>query len=88
MVLESARGKGIATAMCEHSQREALRRGYTAMQFNMVVSTNERAVRCWQKCGFHIVGTLPKADNHKEKGLVDALVMYKQLREEDVENGK
>jgi hypothetical protein len=35
--------------MCAHSQREAVARGYCAMQFNLVVSTNEAAVNLWQK---------------------------------------
>jgi len=49
------------------------------MQFNFVVSTNERAVRTWQRCGFEVVGRLPRAFNHPSQGLVDALVMYKHL---------
>lgn len=49
------------------------------MQFNLVVSTNERAVRLWQKLGFHKVGTLPGAFKHQQLGYVDAFVMFKQL---------
>ncbi len=79
IVGESARGRGVATLMCEHSQREAVRRGFRAMQFNFVVSTNEGAVRLWQKLGYDIVGTLPGAFNHPTQGYVDAFVMYKQL---------
>ena len=79
MVSSIARGKGLATAMCEHSQKIALELGYKAMQFNFVASTNEGAVRLWNKLGFETVGRLPKAFNHPEKGLVDALVMYKWL---------
>ena len=79
-VVESeARGKGIATSMCEHSQLEASRLGFRAMQFNLVVSTNEGAVRLWQKLGFHVAGTLPGAFRHVELGYVDAYVMYKEL---------
>ena len=72
-------GQGIATAMCEHSQREAVAMGFLAMQFNLVVSTNERAVRLWQKLGFAIAGTLPGAFRHRRLGFVDAFVMYKVL---------
>ena len=43
-----ASGRGVAKAMCLHSLEHAKRRGYRAMQFNFVVSTNERAVRLWQ----------------------------------------
>jgi ribosomal protein S18 acetylase RimI-like enzyme len=49
------------------------------MQYNFVVSTNERAVRLWQSLGFEIVGTLPGAFAHPTLGYVDALVMFKTL---------
>ena len=64
MVSSKARGKGLATAMCEHSQKEATELGYKAMQFNFVASSNEGAVRLWNKLGFETVGRLPKAFNH------------------------
>ena len=81
MVASAARGKGLATMMCEHSQQIALDLGYKAMQYNFVVASNEGAVRLWHKLGFTTVGVLPKAFNHPSKGLVDALVMYKWLLE-------
>ncbi len=79
MVSSNARGKGVATKMCEHSQRIALELGYKAMQFNFVASTNEQAVRLWKKLGFETVGRLPKAFLHPSLGFVDAFVMYKWL---------
>ena len=79
MVSSKARGRGLATAMCEHSQEIAKELGYQAMQFNFVVSSNEGAVKLWEKLGFEIVGRLPKAFNHPARGYVDALVMYKWL---------
>jgi ribosomal protein S18 acetylase RimI-like enzyme len=79
VVSEKARGRGIAAQMCEHSQREAVSRGYRAMQFNLVVASNERAVRLWRKLGFDTVGTLPGAFRHSRLGFVDAYVMYKRL---------
>ena len=79
MVADSARGRGIATQMCKHSQEEAVRLGYRAMQYNLVVKTNEPSVHLWQKMGFTIVGTLPGAFEHAEHGFVDAYVMYKEL---------
>lgn len=79
IVAEKARGRGIASAMCEHSQREAVTRGYRAMQYNLVVSTNNVAVQLWIKQGFEIIGTLPEAFRHPRLGYVDAHVMYKQL---------
>jgi len=79
IVAENARGKGLASEMCKHSQREAISLGFQSMQFNLVVSTNEGAVRLWKRNGFEIVGTLPKAFRHTRLGFVDAFVMYKQL---------
>ena len=79
MVTEKARNKGIASAMCRHSQEEARALGFLAMQFNFVASTNEGAIRLWQSFGFDIIGTLPKAFNHRRLGFVDAHVMYKWL---------
>jgi L-amino acid N-acyltransferase YncA len=72
-------GKGVARQMCEHSLGEARRRGFKAMQFNFVVSTNERAVRLWQSLDFEIVGRLPRAFEHPRLGFVDALVMFRAL---------
>jgi ribosomal protein S18 acetylase RimI-like enzyme len=80
VVSDTARGLGVASALCEHSQQEALRMGFCALQFNFVVSTNEGAVRLWRKMGFAIVGTLPGAFKHPTLGFVDAYVMFKQLK--------
>ena len=73
------RGRGVARAMCAHSLAHARARGFRAMQFNMVVSTNERAVRLWQAMGFAIVGRLPGAFAHPTLGDVDAFVMFQAL---------
>ncbi len=79
IVAENARGQGLASEMCRHSQREAISLGFRSMQYNIVVSSNESAVRLWKRNGFEIVGTLPKAFHHKRLGFIDAFVMYKQL---------
>jgi ribosomal protein S18 acetylase RimI-like enzyme len=79
MTAVAATGKGIARRMCLHSLGYARERGYLAMQFNFVVSTNVRAVRLWEHLGFAIVGRLPRAFNHPAHGLVDALVMFQGL---------
>jgi len=66
----------------EHSQnvyKRAVEQGFLAMQFNFVVSTNERAVRLWERLGFSVVGRLPGAFRHRRLGYVDALVMFKAL---------
>jgi ribosomal protein S18 acetylase RimI-like enzyme len=79
MTAPSAMGRGVARAMCGHSLEHARARGFCAMQFNFVISSNERAVRLWQSFGFEIVGRLPKAFEHPVQGFVDAFVMYRQL---------
>lgn len=79
VVATEARNRGIAAQLCKHSQEEAKRRGFLAMQFNIVVSTNEIAVKLWQKLGFDIVGRIPEGFRHAQLGLVDTLVMWKRL---------
>jgi L-amino acid N-acyltransferase YncA len=79
MTAVTASGKGVATAMCSHSLEHAAERGFRAMQFNFVVSTNDSAVRLWQRFNFDIVGRVPGAFLHPVHGYVDAYVMYREL---------
>lgn len=79
MVSPAARGRGVASAMCEHSMQQARRAGFTAMQFNFVVSTNTVAVRLWQRHGFQIVGQVPRAFRHAVHGPTDVYVMHREL---------
>jgi ribosomal protein S18 acetylase RimI-like enzyme len=72
-------GRGLGRALAEHSIVTAREAGFRAMQFNLVVSTNRRAVALWQSLGFEIVGTLPQVFDHPERGLVDAYVMHRFL---------
>lgn len=79
MTAARASGRGVATAMCEHSLAYAQSQGFRAMQFNFVVSTNAPAIYLWQKFGFVTIGRLPDAFLHPRLGYVDALVMYRSL---------
>ena len=79
IVAKAARSRGLGRALCAHSLEEARRLGYRAMQFNLVVATNEQALRLWPEMGFAKVGTLPGAFRHAEYGYVDALVLYQVL---------
>jgi ribosomal protein S18 acetylase RimI-like enzyme len=65
--------------MGEFSITEAKRLGYKAMQFNMVVKTSEKAIHLWQKLGFENKGEIAGAFDHKENGLTDAYIMWKNL---------
>ncbi|MFI4968923.1 MAG: GNAT family N-acetyltransferase [Lysobacterales bacterium] len=79
MVSPRARGQGIAAALCEHSLAEARRAGFSAMQYNFVVSSNEGAVRLWQRHGFAVVGHVPGAFRHARLGPTDVFVMHRWL---------
>jgi ribosomal protein S18 acetylase RimI-like enzyme len=79
MTHPDARGRGVGGAMCEHSLAAARERGYTALQFNFVVASNEGAVRLWQKHGFEVVGRVPRAFRHRALGPVDILIMHRAL---------
>ena len=79
MTHAEAVGRGVARTMCEHALQHAKAYGFQAMQFNFVISTNERAIGLWNRQGFDVVGRLPKAFHHPVHGLVDALVMYRFL---------
>jgi ribosomal protein S18 acetylase RimI-like enzyme len=79
MVAPDARGRGIAGAMCAHSLEVARAAGFRAMQFNFVATTNEGAIRLWQRHGFAIVGRVPAAFRHRRLGPTDVLVMHRFL---------
>ncbi|KKZ11648.1 MAG: acetyltransferase [Candidatus Synechococcus spongiarum SP3] len=83
VVATTARRQGIGSLMFSHSQDQALRLGFRAMQFNLVVSTNTAAVQAWQRNGMAIVGTLPGAFEHQRLGFVDAHVMFKVLKSDE-----
>lgn len=79
LVAEAARGQGVATNLCLHSENEAVRLGYRAIQFNLVVASNTASVKLWTKMGYEKVGVLTGAFLHAKLGYVDAIVMYKVL---------
>jgi GNAT superfamily N-acetyltransferase len=79
MTATDAQGRGVARAMVADSLERARALGYRAMQFNFVVSTNDRAVRTWLAAGFVIAGTLAGAFEHPTLGEVDVYVMYQRL---------
>ena len=77
-----ATGRGIGRLLCAHSVEQAKQRGFLGMQFNSVVSTNDRALKLFQSLGFKIVRTLPATFSHPTKGLVDTYVMYLGFEQE------
>ena len=79
MVSPDATGKGVRRRMAEFSIEEARRLGYKSMQFNLVVKSNEVAVRLWQSIGFEIIGEISDAFNHSKNGMTNAYIMYRKL---------
>ena len=79
MVSDQARGLGAGRAMAEHSIKLAKELGFIAIQFNIVVSSNETAIKLWQSLGFKIIGTTPKGFKSKKLGYIDSYIMYKSL---------
>ena len=82
MVNPVFQGQGTGKLLCEHSIRFAREKGFLGIQFNIVVSTNIPAVKLWQKFGFEIIGTTLKGFRHRELGLVDTYIMFKDLQNE------
>jgi L-amino acid N-acyltransferase YncA len=79
MVSPDHGGKGVGTFMAKYSLEEAKRLGYLAMQFNIVIKSNENAVTLWKKVGFEIIGEIPNAFNHPRLGMTNAYIMYRAL---------
>jgi GNAT superfamily N-acetyltransferase len=76
MVGPRARGKGVGTALCRYALDWARTRGYAGMQFNAVTETNLSAIEIYRRLGFTIVGTVPGAFRHPDRGRVGLHVMY------------
>lgn len=72
-------GRGVGRALAEYAVRWAQSAGYLGMQFNAVVATNTGAIALWQSLGFVTIGTVPRAFDHPDQGLVDLHVMYRDL---------
>jgi len=79
MVAPDARGRGVGRLLGEYALTWARGAGFRAMQFNAVVATNSPAVHLWRSLGFTVVGTVPEAFLHPERGYVDLLVMHRHL---------
>jgi GNAT superfamily N-acetyltransferase len=79
MVAQDAGGRGVGRALCRHSLDTAKARGFRAMQFNFVVSTNEPAMHLWQSMGFAVIGRVPGGFRHPVLGDVDSVMMFREL---------
>jgi L-amino acid N-acyltransferase YncA len=80
MVAAAARGRGVGRALAEDALSWARAAGFRAMQFNAVAETNAAAVTLYRSLGFSVVGTVPEAFDHPQRGLVGLHVMHLKLR--------
>mgnify|MGYP001811645022 FL=1 len=78
-VRADVRGIGLGRQMGEASLGLAADLGYSAMQFNTVVSTNGNAVHLWRSLGFRIVGTVPDGFRLPDGSTVPHYVMYRNV---------
>lgn len=80
MVTAGSRGQGVGTSLCRFALSWAMERGYAGMQFNAVVATNRTAVELYQRHGFTVIGTVPRAFAHPTLGGVGLHVMYRSFQ--------
>ena len=79
MVAGDARNQGAGTALCRDAVGWARRAGFAGMQFNAVVESNHEAVRLYQRLGFEVLGTVPRAFAHPVHGRVGLHLMYQEF---------
>lgn len=81
IIAPALRHHGVGKLLCQHAIEQARTAGYKAMQFNFIVSSDEKTIRMWQSLGFNIVGTVPQAFHHQSLGYIDAHIMYQWIAE-------
>ena len=78
-VLKSHWGMGIGTAMMQAMIEAAKTTALEQLELD-VVSTNETAIRLYQKCGFVEYGRLPRMMKYRDGTYADAVLMMLDLR--------
>jgi len=79
VVRADLRGMGLGRFMGEASLDIARELGFRAMQFNLVVSTNHKALRLWRSLGFRVVGTVPDGFTLPSGEAVPYHIMHRRL---------
>lgn len=79
MIKGSHRGQGIGTLLVTASLEIAKNLGFQAMQFNMVLSQNAIALKLYNKLGFKIIGTIPKAVRNPDRTYQDGYILFRTL---------
>lgn len=78
-VREKYRCMGIGRQLGEHSLKTSKMKGYKAMQFNSVVSTNDASVHLWADLGFSQAGQIKGAFIQDDMNAVDIYIYFKKL---------
>ena len=79
MISRESRGMGLGMLLGEASLLLAKESGFSAMQYNMVLSQNLPAVNLYKKLGFSIIGTIPNAIRNPNGSYQSGYVMYRAL---------
>ena len=79
IVQPSARGLGIGRYMGENMLAIATAKGYTAVMFNVIFSTNTASLNLWKSLDFSILGIIPNAAELIDGRKADAVIMYRAL---------
>ncbi len=72
----SKRNMRIGETLVRHSLVKAKELGFSIMQFNAVVATNEHALHLYEKIGFTRLGTIPQGFRLKSGEFADIIPQY------------
>lgn len=75
----TARGQHVGELLVRHCMEQAKKIGYRILQFNAVVSTNERALRLYKKLGFIQLGIIRGGFRMKDGHYEDIIPHYIEL---------
>ena len=78
-VRKDVRGRRIGEQLVTHCMNEARKLGFTILQFNAVVKSNERALRLYEKLGFVRLGVIPRGFLMKDGTYEDIILHYHEL---------
>lgn len=78
-VAKKFQGCGIGRALVENSLQQAAKHGFSGLQFNAVVATNQSAIHLYRDLGFDEVGRIPGGFRVKDGSFVDLLMFFKKV---------
>ncbi|MGB6301927.1 MAG: N-acetyltransferase [Rivularia sp. (in: cyanobacteria)] len=82
IVQPKMRGLGIGRFMGETMLYLAKSLGYQAVMFNLVFETNIPSIKLWESLKFQTIGRIPFSVQLEDNSYIDALIMYRRLRDE------